>query len=67
MQAMFYKALSFNQPLNKWDTSLVITMYRMFNQTDFNQDISMWNVDKVRFYSDFASPKLSPANKPKFK
>lgn len=45
MSRMFCNAISFNQPLNSWDTSKVIAMSRMFdNATSFNQDITCWNI-----------------------
>ena len=42
-------AVSFNQPLNKWNVSNVKIMYRMFaGARSFNQPLNKWNVSKVR-------------------
>ena len=41
-------AVSFNQPLNKWNVSNVRDMYRMFaGARSFNQPLNKWNVSKV--------------------
>ena len=45
---MFDNAESFNQPLNKWDTSNVTNMYSMFfGARNFNQPLNNWNTSKV--------------------
>ena len=45
---MFYRTKSFNQPLNEWDVSNVISMNGMFFETTtFNGDISEWDVSSV--------------------
>lgn len=45
---MFYNATSFNQDLNQWDVSNVISMHAMFREaSSFNGDISGWNVGNV--------------------
>ncbi|MCT7484174.1 BspA family leucine-rich repeat surface protein [Aliarcobacter cryaerophilus] len=45
---LFEGAQSFNQDLNRWDTSNVTNMKSMFNNAwNFNQDISSWDVSKV--------------------
>ena len=42
---MFWKARSFNQPLNKWDVSNVTDMDAMFAfASSFNQPLNDWNV-----------------------
>ena len=47
---MFYKAKSFNQPLNDWDVASVSKMDSMFMQaTAFNQPLNDWNVASVTF------------------
>jgi surface protein len=51
MSGMFFSANPFNQPLNNWDVSNVITMDEMFASDPsglaFNQDISGWDVSSV--------------------
>ncbi len=54
MYGMFQKS-RFNQPLNKWKDKIgnnvegnIINMSWMFAYTDFDQDISEWNVSKVK-------------------
>jgi surface protein len=48
MGSMFYKASSFNQPLNAWDVSIGPAMYSMFEfATSFNQPLSNWDVRNV--------------------
>ena len=48
MEAMFYRAESFNQTLNKWNVSSVTSMWRMFhNAHSFNQPLNKWNVSNV--------------------
>ncbi len=50
---MFYEALSFNQPLQKWNTSRVVHMNMVFFSAGrFDQDISTWDV--------FAMPEGGP-------
>ena len=45
---MFLGALSFNQPVGKWNTSNVTDMHGMFsNAESFNQPIGEWNTSKV--------------------
>ena len=40
MEAMFWGATSFNQPLNNWNVSKVTYMYDMFEEaTSFNQPL----------------------------
>lgn len=49
MSHMFLEAKSFNQPLDKWDTSNVIDMSFMFDSAEsFNQNLESWNVSKVK-------------------
>ena len=41
----FWKASSFNQPLNKWNVSNVTNMQFMFDGArSFNQPLNNWNV-----------------------
>ena len=48
MSRMFYNATSFNQPLEKWDTSNVTNMRGMFGEaTSFNQPLEKWNTSNV--------------------
>ena len=48
MNAIFYEARSFNQPLNKWNVSNVTDMNSMFYQAEsFNQPLNNWNVSNV--------------------
>ena len=45
MNAIFYGAQSFNQPLNMWNVSNVEDMGAMFGKaTSFNQPLNNWNV-----------------------
>ena len=45
---MFYKARSFNQPLNNWNVSNVRNMGHMFYYaTSFNQPLNSWDVSNV--------------------
>ncbi len=44
--------VAFNQPLDKWNTSGVINMTKMFANThSFNQNINGWDVSKVKYMS----------------
>lgn len=48
MNCMFLGALSFNQPVGKWNTSNVTDMHGMFsNAESFNHPIGEWNSSKV--------------------
>lgn len=48
MSEMFSGAASFNQPLDKWNTSNVTNMSDMFNSaTSFNQHLNDWDVSHV--------------------
>lgn len=45
---MFENATVFNQPLNEWDTSKVISMAQMFEDaSSFNQPIGSWDTGNV--------------------
>lgn len=45
MAAMFYKASSFNQPLDTWDVGQVTNMRFMFGEAlSFNQPLPTWMV-----------------------
>ena len=49
MWNMFSRAISFNQPLNKWNVSNVTDMGWMFYQAhSFNQPLNKWNVSNVK-------------------
>ena len=54
MYGLFYKATSFNQPLNNWNVSNVTNMESMFEESmfetasSFNQPLNNWNVSNVR-------------------
>jgi surface protein len=42
---MFYDAVKFNQPLNKWDVSKVTNIDNMFvGDTDFDQSLVNWDI-----------------------
>jgi len=48
MSSMFDGAKDFNQPLDKWDVSIVIDMYQMFHEaSSFNQSLDKWDVSNV--------------------
>ncbi|MFC2604387.1 MAG: BspA family leucine-rich repeat surface protein, partial [Bacteroidota bacterium] len=48
MNAMFYGATLFNQPLNSWNTANVTNMVNMFaGATSFNQPLNNWNTANV--------------------
>ena len=48
MSYMFFRATSFNQPLNNWNVSKVTNMSKMFNYASaFNQPLNNWNVSNV--------------------
>ena len=50
---MFLGALSFNQPVGKWNTSKVTDMYAMFAGAKFfNQPIDKWNTSNVTDMSE---------------
>jgi surface protein len=55
MYNMFYNATAFNQPLIGWNVSNVIDMASMFNSASAfkNQNLSGWNVEKVKMHSNF--------------
>merc|ERR1712241_652857 len=42
MESTFYKAQSFNQPLDAWNVAGVTTMRFMFSSAPFNQCLSTW-------------------------
>jgi surface protein len=61
---MFYKATSFNQPLNSWNVSNVTKTNSMFDGASaFNQNLSSWDVSNVENASlMFADVILSTTN-----
>ena len=76
MEAMFSYAIAFDQPLDKWDVSNVLSMESMFSGAlFFDQDLSGWNVVKVNNSKHFANiclsrdkgkmPKFNKSKKPK--
>ena len=57
MDSMFYRATSFNQPLDRWNVSNVETMIDMFsNATSFNQD--SWNAHGLKWLRNAKSNSL---------
>jgi gliding motility-associated-like protein len=48
-ESIFRSAEDFNQPLNNWNinTGSNVNMKQMFMSSDFNKDISSWDVSKV--------------------
>jgi surface protein len=57
---MFYNALDFNQPIDNWNTSNVVSMFNMFfGASNFNQPIGNWNTsgvtDMYRMFADAIS------------
>jgi hypothetical protein len=49
MNDMFEHAVSFNQPLNTWDTHRVQSMTKMFYEaTVFNQHLSCWDCSNLK-------------------
>lgn len=52
MYGMFYRATSFNQPLNNWNVSNVEDMSQMFQDAiSFNQPLDKWDVSNVKYMS----------------
>jgi surface protein len=47
MNQLFANMYNFNQDVSSWDTSNVIDMGYLFDNTLFNQDISHWNTSRV--------------------
>ena len=70
MRWMFYRAHSFNQPLNNWNVSNVTNMMYMFNNAhSFNQPLNNWNVSNVEnmlgmFHTALVHPASSRARVP---
>ncbi len=49
---MFSGAAVFNQPLERWDVSRVVSMRDMFRDAlSFNQPLACWNTSAVRDFS----------------
>jgi surface protein len=48
MSSMFEGCEEFNKPLDKWNVGNVTNMSNMFWYTDFNQNISRWNITKIK-------------------
>ena len=52
MNNMFRGAVSFNQPVDSWDTSNATDMSHMFRMAkSFNQPLGKWNTAKVKNFS----------------
>ena len=68
MSWMFRDAKSFNQPLNKWNTSNVTNMSEMFrNAESFNQPLDNWDTSNVTDMCDmFENSGLDIDNYPTF-
>ncbi|WP_405383143.1 BspA family leucine-rich repeat surface protein [Maribacter sp. LLG6340-A2] len=49
---MFNGASQFNQPLDSWDLKSAYGISGMFRNTNYNQDISNWNVSNVNYMSE---------------
>ena len=47
MYRMFYRASTFNSAIGTWDTGLVTNMKGMFEWTNFNQNLSNWQVSQM--------------------
>jgi len=47
MEGMFLMAMSFNRPLDRWDTAAVTNMDSMFQHTAFNRPIGNWDTGNV--------------------
>jgi len=47
MEGMFKQSTLFNDDISSWNTSNVIDMYTIFQETSFNQDIGNWDVSGV--------------------
>ncbi len=53
---MFEGAVSFNQPLGRWDVSRITQMRTMFHTARmFNQDLSSWDVSLVEDHTEMMS------------
>ena len=67
MDEMFYRAHSFNQPLNNWNVSNdVKDMSYMFSRaTSFNQPLNDWDVSNVLTMNDMFSGATS-FNQPRY-
>jgi surface protein len=48
MSYMFQGCERFNKPLDNWNVSNVTNMTNMFWYTNFNQNISKWNITKIK-------------------
>ena len=67
IDGIFESTSQFNQPLDNWDVSGVISMSRMFyNALSFNQDISNWCVSQFNVEPELFSVEsaLEESNKP---
>jgi len=56
---MFYRAENLNQDFSKWNTSKVTNMNLMFYDSNYDQDVSSWDVYNVISWDNFASEALS--------
>tara|TARA_R110002153_G_scaffold249183_1_gene405468 strand:- start:734 stop:1708 length:975 start_codon:yes stop_codon:yes gene_type:complete len=53
LNSSFQGALSFNQPIGSWDVGNVTTFQLTFGTTNFDQDLSSWNIVKGVSFSSF--------------
>ena len=47
---MFYKAESFNKPLNDWQVNNILdASYLFYGAKNFNQELSKWKINTIKF------------------
>jgi len=64
INSLFQGAGSFNQPIGSWDVGNVINFQLTFGTTNFDQDLSSWNIVKGTSFGSFkiSGTNLSTAN-----